>query len=88
MNQSHTPNILICDPIHDDGINLLRQMGKVTVSNKKLSPVQLIDAAQNASAVVVRSRTRLTLGAAAEAIWRAAAILGLAALEDPNPHSS
>ncbi len=35
-----------------------------------------------------RSRTRLTLGAAAEAIWRAAAILGLAALEDPKPHSS
>ena len=60
MNQSHTPNILICDPIHEDGLNLLRQMGKVAVSNQKLSPDQLIDAAQNASAVVVRSRTRLT----------------------------
>lgn len=60
MSQHHTPHILICDPIHPDGVDRLRQVGKVTVLEQKLSPDQLIDAAQDAEALVVRSRTHIT----------------------------
>ncbi len=60
MTASLTPHILICDPIHADGVDLLRQVGKVTVLEQKLSPDQLIDAAQNTQALVVRSRTHIT----------------------------
>ena len=57
---SRTPHILICDPIHCDGVDRLRQVGKVTVLEQKLSSDQLIDAAQDAEALVVRSRTHIT----------------------------
>ena len=60
MSQNQTPHIIICDPIHPDGVDRLRQIGKVTVLEQKLTPDELIDIAQDAEAIVVRSRTRLT----------------------------
>jgi len=60
MNQNQTPHIIICDPIHPVGVDRLRQIGKVTILEQKLTPDELIDTAQDAEAMIVRSRTRLT----------------------------
>ncbi|HZP26205.1 MAG TPA: phosphoglycerate dehydrogenase [Dehalococcoidia bacterium] len=52
--------ILICDPIAEDGINLLRQFGAEVDVRTGLSPQELIAAVADYDALVVRSETKVT----------------------------
>ena len=55
-------NVLICDPISPKGITLLQQRPefKVSVVDKRLSEAELLPLVRDASAMVVRSETRVT----------------------------
>jgi D-3-phosphoglycerate dehydrogenase len=52
--------ILVCDPIHDDGIKLLREAGyKVDIRTSITAP-ELLKVVEGFDAIVVRSRTKVT----------------------------
>ena len=58
--ENSRPNVLICDPIHPAGVELLRQKANVDVAEKALSEEELIQRIGNYHAVIVRSRTHIT----------------------------
>lgn len=51
--------ILVTDKIHDDGIKMLEQIGKVDIKTE-LSPNQLLDEIKGYDVLVVRSATKVT----------------------------
>ena len=55
----HRPRILVSDPIAEDGIAKLRQVGEVEVATG-LSPAELKEKIANCDALVVRSETKVT----------------------------
>ncbi|NOZ71874.1 MAG: hypothetical protein GXP38_08165 [Chloroflexi bacterium] len=59
MPNTCTPTIVICDPIHADGIDRLRQIGHVISLDRRYSPEELIEVAREADALIVRSRTHV-----------------------------
>lgn len=59
MPASHTPLIYVCDPIHEAGLDRLRQVGRVIVLDRAHSAEALMDVARDADALIVRSRTRI-----------------------------
>jgi D-3-phosphoglycerate dehydrogenase len=52
--------VLVCDPIHEDGIELLRQAGFEIDVNLTISSKQLKKIVSNYDALIVRSRTKVT----------------------------
>ncbi len=52
--------ILVCDSIHQDGTNKLRQAGFAVDINPKITPEQLVETVSNYDALIVRSRTKVT----------------------------
>jgi len=52
--------ILVCDPIAEDGIALLKQMGAAVDVRTGLSGEELLQAVDGYDALIVRSETRLT----------------------------
>src|SRR6185295_2976954 len=58
----HFMNVLICDPVSPKGIALLQQRPefKVTVLQKRLSEADLLPLLGDATALVVRSETKVT----------------------------
>lgn len=59
MNATRTPLIIVCDPIHEAGLNRLRQVGRVLVLERGYTTEELMDVARDADALIVRSRTRV-----------------------------
>lgn len=59
MPNTRTPTIVICDPIHADGVDRLRQIGHVITLERRYTPEELVDIAQEADALIVRSRTHV-----------------------------
>jgi len=55
-----TPKILICDPIHEDGITSLKKEGYEVRVELNLSPDQLVNAIPEFDALIVRGRTKVT----------------------------
>jgi D-3-phosphoglycerate dehydrogenase len=53
------PEILICDPVADEGLDILRRAGNVSVETG-LSPQQLVERAPHFEAIMVRSQTKIT----------------------------
>jgi len=60
MNATRTPLIIVCDPIHEAGLNRLRQVGRVLVLERGYTTEELMDVARDADALIVRSRTTAT----------------------------
>jgi D-3-phosphoglycerate dehydrogenase len=54
------PRVLICDPIHQDGVSLLRQAGFDVVEKPKITNDELLADAKNFDVLVVRGRTKIT----------------------------
>ena len=52
--------ILVCDPIHEDGISKLKEAGYEVKVEPNLTPDQLIKAVPEFDAIVVRGRTKVT----------------------------
>jgi D-3-phosphoglycerate dehydrogenase len=52
--------VLVCDPIHQDGISTLRKAGFQVEERTNLTPDQLEKAISDYDAVIVRGRTKLT----------------------------
>ena len=52
--------VLICDPIHQDGVQLLRQAGCDVVEKPKITKEELLVDAKNFDVLVVRGRTKIT----------------------------
>jgi D-3-phosphoglycerate dehydrogenase len=52
--------VLVCDPIHPDGVAILRKAGFEVEENKTLTPEQLEKRIAEFDAVVVRGRTKIT----------------------------
>jgi D-3-phosphoglycerate dehydrogenase len=55
-----TARILVCDPLHPDGVAMLRKAGFEVVENFTLSPDELVKRIPEFDAVVVRGRTKIT----------------------------
>mgnify|MGYP006277840805 CR=1 FL=1 len=58
-SESRYPRVLICDPIDDAGIEMLREQAEVEVKTD-LSHEQLLAAVPDYEAIVVRSKTKVT----------------------------
>lgn len=54
------PSVLICDPLHDDGVKLLREAGYIVDLRTSITTSELIEAVRGFDAIVVRSRTEVT----------------------------
>jgi D-3-phosphoglycerate dehydrogenase len=54
------PRVLICDPIHQDGVKLLRDAGYDVVEKPKITKDELLLEAKNFDVLVVRGRTKIT----------------------------
>ena len=54
------PRVLVCDPIHDDGVKLLREAGYIVDLRTSIADSELIEAVGDFDAIVVRSRTKVT----------------------------
>jgi len=54
------PRVLICDPIHQDGVNLLRDAGYNVVEKPKITKDELLVEVKNFDVLVVRGRTKIT----------------------------
>lgn len=54
------PRVLVCDPIHDDGVKILREAGYFVDLRTSITASELVDAVGDFDAIVVRSRTRVT----------------------------
>ncbi len=52
--------VLVCDPIHEDGVAMLKQAGFMVDVNPTISVQELKGAVSNYDALVVRSRTKVT----------------------------
>ena len=52
--------VLVCDPIHEDGVAMLKQAGFKVDVNPTISVQELKEAISNYDALVVRSRTKVT----------------------------
>ncbi len=52
--------ILVCDPVHEEGIVKLKQAGFEVDVNPTITPEQLTKMVSNYDAMIVRSRTRVT----------------------------
>lgn len=52
--------ILICDPIHQDGVKMLKDAGFDIEENSTLTPEQLIARVEQFDALVVRGKTKVT----------------------------
>jgi D-3-phosphoglycerate dehydrogenase len=54
------PRVLVCDPIHDDGVEILREASYIVDLRTSITASELIDAVRDFDAIVVRSRTKVT----------------------------
>jgi D-3-phosphoglycerate dehydrogenase len=54
------PRILVCDPIHDDGVKILREAGYIVNLRTSITASELIEIVGDFDAVIVRSRTKVT----------------------------
>ena len=54
------PRVLVCDPIHDDGVKILREAGYIVDLRTSITANELVGAVGDFDAIVVRSRTRVT----------------------------
>ena len=54
------PRVLVCDPIHDDGIKILREAGYIVDLRTSITASELAEAVGDFDAIVVRSRTKVT----------------------------
>jgi len=52
--------VLICDPIYQDGVKLLRETGYEVVEKPKITKEELLDDAGNFEVIIVRGRTKVT----------------------------
>ena len=52
--------IIICDPIHPDGVQMLKNAGFEITLDTEITPEQLIKKIGNYDAMVIRSRTKVT----------------------------
>ena len=52
--------ILVCDPVHEEGIKKLKQAGFEVDVNPTITPEQLTKIVSNYDALIVRSRTKVT----------------------------
>lgn len=52
--------VLVCDPIHDDGVKILREAGYIVDLRTSITASELVDAVGDFDAIVVRSRTKVT----------------------------
>ena len=66
--------VLICDPIHADGVKLLRDSGCETIEKPKITKEELLLEAKNYDVLVVRGRTKIT----AEVIAAASSLKAIA----------
>jgi D-3-phosphoglycerate dehydrogenase len=66
--------VLICDPIHQDGPQLLREAGYDVVERPKITKEELLADAKNFNVIVVRGRTKIT----AEVIGNASSLKSIA----------
>jgi D-3-phosphoglycerate dehydrogenase len=55
-----TIKVLVCDPIHQDGVRLLREAGFDVSENPKISKDELLQQAKNFDVLIVRGRTKVT----------------------------
>jgi D-3-phosphoglycerate dehydrogenase len=55
-----SPRVLVCDPIHQDGLATLRKAGFEVEENFNLTPDQLSNRIAEFDVVIVRGRTKLT----------------------------
>jgi len=55
-----TIKVLVCDPIHQDGVRLLREAGFDVSENSKISKDELLQQAKNFDVLIVRGRTKIT----------------------------
>ena len=51
--------VLVCDPIHEDGIAYLRRYVQVDVAERRLSPPELAEIIGDYDAIIVRSATKV-----------------------------
>ena len=54
--------ILVCDPIHEDGIKMLKEAGFKLDLSTAISKEELIKNIKAYDAMIVRSRTKVTVG--------------------------
>lgn len=54
------PRVLVCDPIHDDGVKILREAGYIVDLRTSITASELAEAIGDFDAIVVRSRTKVT----------------------------
>jgi D-3-phosphoglycerate dehydrogenase len=54
------PRVLICDPIHDDGVKILREAGFLVDLQTSITASELVEAVGNFDAIIVRSQTKVT----------------------------
>ena len=54
------PRVLVCDPIHDDGVKILREAGYIVDLRTSITGIELVGAVEEFDAIVVRSRTQVT----------------------------
>ncbi len=54
------PRVLVCDPIHDDGVKILREAGYIVYLRISITASELAEAVGDFDAIVVRSRTKVT----------------------------
>jgi D-3-phosphoglycerate dehydrogenase len=66
--------VLICDPIHQDGPQLLREAGYDVVERPRITKEELLADAKNFNVLVVRGRTKIT----AEVIGNASSLKAIA----------
>jgi D-3-phosphoglycerate dehydrogenase len=52
--------ILVCDPIHDDGVKLLTEAGYIVDLRTSITAPELVEAVGDFDALVVRSQTKVT----------------------------
>ena len=54
------PRVLVCDPIHDEGVKILREAGYIVDLRTSITANEFVDAVGDFDAIVVRSRTKVT----------------------------
>ena len=51
--------ILVCDPIHEDGVNMLTEAGYDVELDTKITGEELVDKIGDYDAIIIRSRTNV-----------------------------
>ncbi len=51
--------ILVCDPIHEDGVNILKEAGYYVELDTKITGEELVDKIGDYDAIIIRSRTNV-----------------------------